>query len=241
MLFAKDLYQMYLSYLDFLGYEYELLDLGIGDAGGTRHASISVSGDEAFSTLKHEAGVHRVQRIPVTERSGRVHTSTVTVAVLPQPTEIEISLADKDLKIETKRASGAGGQHVNTTDSAVRIVHLPTGVAVECQSQRSQLKNKETALRTLRARIYARQFADQQSSTKELRKSQRGLGMRNEKIRTYNYQQNRVTDHRLNNGTVHNLKGFLEGGEALWNLTKYLDEESKKNAFLEIVNELDSS
>ncbi|XP_046608658.1 peptide chain release factor 1-like, mitochondrial [Neodiprion virginianus] len=236
MLFAKDIYEMYLGYLDYLGYEYELMDLGLSDIGGTRHVTISVSGDGAFSTLRHEAGVHRVQRIPTTEKSGRVHTSTVTVAVLPQPSEIEISLADKDLKIETKRASGAGGQHVNTTDSAVRMVHLPTGITVECQSQRSQLKNRELALRTLRARIYAKQLAEQQSTTSELRRSQRGLGLRNEKIRTYNYQQNRVTDHRIANGTVHNLKGFLEGGEVLANLGKSLEEELRKTLFLENVN-----
>lgn len=241
MLFARDLYGMYLGYFDHLGYEYELLEHGMGEAGGTRHVVMSVSGDGAFSILRHEAGVHRVQRIPATERSGRVHTSTVVVAVLPQPSEIEVSLADRDLKIETKRSSGAGGQHVNTTDSAVRIVHLPSGIAVECQTQRSQLKNKELALRTLRARIYARQFADQQSETQELRRSQRGLGFRNEKIRTYNYQQNRVTDHRIPNGTVNNLKGFLEGGEPLLKLAKNLEEEMRKNVFLEIVNEVRNS
>lgn len=241
MLFARDLYHMYLGYLDYLGYDYDLLDHGVGDAGGTRHASLSVSGHEAFSTLRHEAGVHRVQRIPATEKAGRVHTSTVTVAVLPQPSEIEVSLADKDLKIETKRSSGAGGQHVNTTDSAVRIVHLPTGVAVECQSQRSQLKNKENAMRTLRARIYAKQLAEQQSTTRKLRKRQQGLGLRNEKIRTYNFQQNRVTDHRLENGTIYNLKGFLEGGEALSKLAISLEEELQKAVFLEIINEAQNS
>ncbi|XP_046751961.1 peptide chain release factor 1 [Diprion similis] len=236
MLFAKSLYEMYLGYLDYLGYEYQLIDMGVSDFGGTRHVSISVSGDGAFSTLRHEAGVHRVQRIPTTEKSGRVHTSTAIVTVLPEPSEIEISLPEKDLKIETKRSSGAGGQHVNSTDSAVRIVHLPTGIAVDCQAERSQMKNRKLALQILRARIYAAQLSEQQSTTSELRKSQRGLGLRNEKIRTYNYQQNRVTDHRLVNGTIHNLKGFLEGGEVLANLGKSLEEELRKTVFLENVN-----
>ncbi|XP_020708850.1 peptide chain release factor 1 isoform X2 [Athalia rosae] len=241
MLFARDLYSMYLGYLDYLGYKYEIIDLSVGDAGGTRNASISISGDRAFSTLVYEAGIHRVQRIPATEKAGRVHTSTVAVIVLPQPSEIEVILDDKDLKIETKRASGAGGQHVNTTDSAVRIVHLPTGIAVDCQTQRSQLANKTVALRTLRARIYAKQLAEQQTSTIELRKSQRGLGLRNEKIRTYNFQQNRVTDHRLTDGTVHNLKGFLEGGEALLDLAKKLELDAKRTLFFEMINSVSNS
>lgn len=234
MLFAVDLMNMYQGYFDYLGFTQQLLDIdketGIG---GMRHASILVSGDGAYELLRHEGGVHRVQRIPATEKAGRMHTSTVTVAVLPQPTDLEVNLLDKDLKIETKRSSGAGGQSVNKTESAVRIVHLPTGIAVEAQSQRTQIQNKQIALLKLRTKIYDMQLNEQKSTRDTMRKKQRGMSQRNEKIRTYNFSQDRITDHRISNGTMHNLKGFMEGGEGLETLQKML----QRNFQLKVLQE----
>ncbi|XP_015587900.1 peptide chain release factor 1-like, mitochondrial [Cephus cinctus] len=241
MLFAAELFDMYLGYIYYLGFTHSIAEQDISSTGGIRHASILISGEAAFDKLKYEGGVHRVQRIPYTEKSGRVHTSTVSVAVLPQVSEIEVALDEKDLKIETKRASGAGGQHVNTTDSAVRILHIPTGIAVECQSDRSQLKNKETALTRLRTKIYEKQLNEQMASTSEMRRRQMGLGNRNEKIRTYNYNQDRITDHRISNGTLHNLKGFLQGGEALEDLQMRLQDDLQKNILLEAIKDVERS
>ncbi|XP_012275896.1 peptide chain release factor 1-like, mitochondrial [Orussus abietinus] len=239
MLFSKELLDMYLSYLNNLGFTYEFAKTDTGDVyNAIRHASILISGRGAFQKLRYEGGVHRVQRVPATESTGRIHTSTATVVILPQPSEIDIVLKDKDLKIEVKHASGAGGQSVNTTHSAVRIVHLPTGTMVECQETRSQLKNKDIALLKLRTILYQRQLEEQIASTSELRKKQRGLGNRNERIRTYNYNQNRVTDHRLTNGTIHNLKGFLEGGELFEELQEQLQHEWQKEIFFEILKEM---
>jgi peptide chain release factor 1 len=158
MLFANELYEMYSNYLDFKGWDVEVLSVDKSDLGGIRHASVVVTGPEAYKYLKYEGGVHRVQRIPATERMGRVHTSTSSIAVIPKPDDFEVDIKDKDLKIETKRASGAGGQHVNTTDSAIRIVHLPTGVAVECQTDRSQTKNREIAMQKLKAKLMQQQL-----------------------------------------------------------------------------------
>lgn len=226
MLFASDLVNMYQRHFDYLGFSVESTEINTESGiGGVRRASILVSGDNSYELLRHEGGVHRVQRIPATDKSGRVHTSTVTVAVLPQPNEIEVNLLSKDLKIETKRSSGAGGQNVNVTDSAVRIIHLPTGLATECQTERTQTKNKDIAMRKLRAIIYNKQLKEIEQTTQSLRKRQRGLGQRNEKIRTYNYNQDRITDHRIINGTFHNLKGFMEGGENLENLQKTLQRQ----------------
>lgn len=190
---------------------------------------------DAYKWLRHEAGVHRVQRVPATEKSGRIHTSTASVAVIPRPADINVTIAEKDLKIETKRASGAGGQHVNTTDSAVRIVHLPTGMAVESQSERSQLKNREIAIKRLQAKLLQQQLESVESSKQATRKAQQGNLDRNEKIRTYNFVQDRITDHRIQSGTMHNLQAFLEGGSHLGSLIERLVKENQKVKLLELL------
>lgn len=236
MLFCKDLFNMYLGHFDHLGYDYEILEIDQTEVGGARHTSVSVSGRKAFERLRHEGGVHRVQRVPATEKTGRMHTSTVSVAVLPQATEIEVVLKDSDLRIETKRAHSAGGQHVNKTESAVRITHLPTGFSTECQVDRAQAKNKQIALMKLRTMIYNDQLEKQLSSASELRKKQMGMGNRNEKIRTYNFNQDRVTDHRIGDGTCHNISGFMEGGEQLQELGEKLQWNLQKSILLDAIN-----
>ncbi|XP_065164424.1 peptide chain release factor 1-like, mitochondrial isoform X2 [Atheta coriaria] len=223
MLFASEMFNMYQNFVMLKGWHYELAEYLETDTGGIRHGALLINGDGAYKYLRHEAGVHRVQRNPATERSGRIHTSTVSVLALPQPTDIQIHIETKDLKIETKRATGAGGQHVNTTDSAVRIVHLPTGVAVECQTDRSQRKNKEIALLRLKAKLYQAQLDEQLEKVQATKRSQVKSNFRNEKIRTYNFNQDRITDHRLEGYNVHNLKGFLSGGEQLENLIEKID------------------
>ncbi|XP_055694196.1 peptide chain release factor 1-like, mitochondrial [Lutzomyia longipalpis] len=238
MLFARDLYTMYTNYCNFRGWFTEVLEEDHMEIGGIRHASLCITGQDAFQTLKREGGVHRVQRIPVTEKSGRVHTSTVTVAIIPRPDDISIVLNSSDLRIETKRATGAGGQHVNTTDSAVRITHLPTGVSVECQTDRSQIKNRELAMKKLQARLYEAEIEAQIASTVSTRKSQVGTSMRNEKIRTYNFNQDRVTDHRIEDGTVHNLKGILEGREILDDFIGNIRVKSKEKQVKEFLSSL---
>ncbi|KAK2575604.1 hypothetical protein KPH14_011310 [Odynerus spinipes] len=239
MLFVKDLYEMYLGYADNLGIEHETLELDRADRGGIRHVSILLKGNLAFEQFRYEGGVHRVQRIPETEKSGRIHTSTASVAILPEPTDIEINLNEKDLKIETMRASGAGGQHVNTTDSAVRITHCPSGISVTCETQKSQIKNKQIALLKLRTRLYENELNKQIGIISELRKKQMGLGMRNEKIRTYNYNQDRITDHRIENGTMHNLKSFLAGGAELDKLVNLLRDNTKKQILVHLIKNLE--
>ncbi|XP_059607429.1 peptide chain release factor 1-like, mitochondrial [Phlebotomus argentipes] len=237
MLFARDLYDMYAKYCDFRGWETEVLEEDQMEIGGIRHASLCITGQDAFQSLKREGGVHRVQRIPATEKSGRVHTSTVSVAIIPRPDDVTVVLHDKDLKIETKRATGAGGQHVNTTDSAVRITHLPSGMAVECQAGKSQIKNRELALKKLQARLYEVQLEAQLASTRSTRKKQVGTSMRNEKIRTYNFNQDRVTDHRIEDGTVHNLKGVLEGREVLDAFVAAVRERSREKLLADFLSD----
>nr|XP_015800164.2 peptide chain release factor 1-like, mitochondrial [Nothobranchius furzeri] len=236
MLFTAEMFDMYHGFAQHHGWSFDVLEHMPSDLGGLRHASASVSGPQSYKKMKFEAGVHRVQRVPKTERQGRMHTSTMTVAVLPQPTEISFTINPKDLRIETKRASGAGGQHVNTTDSAVRIVHLPTGVVAECQQERSQLKNREKAMTALRAKLYSMKLEEETSKRYNQRKVQIGSRGRSEKIRTYNFAQDRITDHRIGM-TVHDVKGFLLGEDLLDEMNSSLQEFSSQEALLELLEE----
>ena len=209
-LFAADLFRMYTRFAEKQGWRTELLDASPTELGGFKEISFSVEGYGAFSRLKYERGTHRVQRVPETESQGRIHTSAVTVAVLPEAGEVEVALRPEDLKIDTYRASGAGGQYVNRTESAVRITHLPTGIVVQCQDEKSQLKNKEKALRVLRARILEKAQEEQDAAQAADRRSQVGSGDRSQRIRTYNFPQGRVTDHRISL-TLHKLDAVLDG------------------------------
>lgn len=236
MLFAKELLKMYMNFLEYKRWDFEVLDMDHSDLGGLRHATLLIYSKEAYSFLKYEAGVHRVQRVPATEKSGRMHTSTVTVAVVSRPNDIEAAVEHKDLKIETKRASGAGGQHVNTTDSAVRITHVPTGVVVECQTERSQIKNKEIAIKKLQSKLFQALHEAQEANKISTKKSQVGTRNRNEKIRTYNFTQDRITDHRIKGGTRHDLDGFLQGGEALEAFIKEIYRQKRTEELLKLIH-----
>ena len=205
MLFAADLYRMYSMYAESKGWKVELANVNETELGGFKEISFVIEGEGAYSRLKYEAGGHRVQRVPVTESGGRIHTSAATVAVLPQVEDVDFKLDMNDLKIDTYRSSGAGGQHVNKTESAIRITHLPTGLVVECQDERSQYKNKDRALQILRSKLYEQEQAKRNAEVAAERKSQVGSGDRSERIRTYNFPQNRVTDHRLS-GDVRNFQ-----------------------------------
>jgi len=209
-LFAADLYRMYARYADARRWKLELLSSSEAGAGGFKEAIAEVTGSGAYSRLKYESGVHRVQRVPVTEASGRIHTSTATVSVLPEADEVEVQIPDKDLRIDVYRSSGPGGQSVNTTDSAVRITHLPTGLVVAIQDEKSQHKNKAKAMAVLRARLLEMEGQRRAEERGEQRRSQVGSGERSEKIRTYNFPDDRVTDHRIGL-TIHNLPGLLQG------------------------------
>jgi peptide chain release factor 1 len=209
-LFAADLFRMYSKFCDEMGYKLEILSLSETGLGGYKEIIFSVEGDRAYELLHQEAGAHRVQRIPVTESGGRIHTSAVTVAVLPEVEEADFHIDEKDLRIDVFRASGAGGQHVNKTESAVRITHIPTGVVVSCQDERSQHKNKAKAMKILRARLKQMHEEQQHKELADLKKSQVKTGDRSERIRTYNFPQGRVTDHRIN-FTMYNLDEFMEG------------------------------
>lgn len=209
-LFAGNLLNMYQRYAEARGWKFEILDASPSAVGGFKEVTARIAGLEVFRYLKHESGVHRVQRVPATETQGRVHTSTATVAVLPEAEEVDVTIAPDDLRIETCRSGGAGGQHVNRTESAVQIFHLPTGIMVRCEKERSQLKNRETGMRILRARLFEMKQREAHEQYSEQRRAQIGTGERSEKIRTYNFSQNRITDHRINY-TAYNLELYLTG------------------------------
>ncbi len=231
-LFAADLFKMYSRYAEQKRWKVEVIESRPTGLGGLKEITVSIQGRGAYSRLKYESGVHRVQRVPETETSGRIHTSAATVAVLPEAEEIDISIDEKDLRLDTYRASGAGGQHVNKVSSAVRITHLPTGIVVQCQDERSQYKNREKAMRILRSRLYEIKIEEQEREISEERKAQVGSGDRSERIRTYNFPQNRVTDHRIGL-TLQKLTHILDGNldellDAL--ITYYQTEKLKKVA-----------
>ena len=231
-LFAAVLFEMYRRYAQLQGWKFELLDANENGLGGYKEASASITGKDVFAKLKFESGAHRVQRVPVTESQGRVHTSAATVAVLPEVEEVDLYINPADLKIDVYRASGAGGQHINKTESAVRITHIPTGTVVQCQDGRSQFKNKEQAMRQLRAKLYDNQKAAIDASYSEKRKLQVGSGDRSERIRTYNYPQGRVTDHRINL-TLYKLDEVVSG-EALGEIIDALITEDQAQRLSEL-------
>jgi peptide chain release factor 1 len=212
-LFAADLFRMYARFAETRNWKFEIMNSSETELGGFKEIVFSISGNNVYENLRYESGVHRVQRVPSTEASGRIHTSAVTVAVLPEADETEIDIRQDDLRIDVMRAGGPGGQCVNTTDSAVRITHIPTGVVVHCQDEKSQIKNKAKAMRILRARVYELEEAKAQSERAEARKSQVGSGDRSERIRTYNFPQNRMTDHRINL-TLYKLDLIMQGDVA---------------------------
>ena len=209
-LFASDLFRMYTRFAERNRWKTEIMSLNENEVGGFKEVSFLITGKGAYSRLKYESGVHRVQRVPATESSGRIHTSTVTVAVLPEAEEVDVEVDMNDVRVDVFRSSGNGGQSVNTTDSAVRLTHVPTGIVVSCQDEKSQLKNKEKALKVLRAKIFDLELEKKQSKERLERQSQIGTGDRSERIRTYNYQQGRVTDHRVGL-TLHRLDSILDG------------------------------
>ena len=209
-LFAAELYRMYINYAERRGYKTELMSVNETGIGGMKEAVFVVTGKGAYSRLKYEAGVHRVQRVPVTESGGRIHTSTATVAVMPEAEDVDVEINPADVKMEVFRSSGAGGQHINKTSSAVRLIHIPTGMVAECQEERSQLQNREKAMRLLRARLYEIEYTKKHDEAAEAKRSQVGTGDRSEKIRTYNFPQGRVTDHRIGL-TLYSIDKVLNG------------------------------
>ncbi len=209
-LFAYELYRLYIKYAEKNRWKTEDIDISVTELGGLKEAVFSISGKSAYSKLKYESGVHRVQRVPETESQGRVHTSTVTVAVLPEVEDVEVNIDEKDLRVDTLRSSGAGGQHVNKTESCIRLTHIPTGIVVLCQDERSQTKNREKAMRVLKSRLYDFYQSQYEKEYSENRRSQVGTGDRSERIRTYNFPQGRVTDHRIGM-TLHSIDNFMMG------------------------------
>lgn len=227
-LFAADLTRMYMMFAEKNRFKFEILNSNENEVGGFKEVIFQIKGSGAYSKLKYESGVHRVQRVPETESQGRVHTSTVTVAVLPEMEEVEFEISDKDLRIDTFRSSGAGGQHVNKTDSAIRLTHLPTGIVVTCQDERSQLKNKEKAMMILFSKLHDLYQSQKDKEYGESRRTQVGTGNRNERIRTYNFPQGRITDHRIA-FSAHNLLDFMDGN--ISELLQALAESDQRKKF----------
>jgi peptide chain release factor 1 len=209
-LFAEEVMQMYLRYADKKGWKAEIMDISQGNAGGVKDATVTLSGDAVFSSMKYESGVHRVQRVPATEAQGRIHTSTITVAVMPEAEDVDVHINPADIEMQVMRSTGAGGQSVNTTDSAVRLIHKPSGIVVKCQQEKSQGKNRAMAMKMLRAKVYEIEQTRITNERDSLRKGQVGTGDRSEKIRTYNFPQDRMTDHRIGY-TRHNLPALMAG------------------------------
>ncbi|XP_063322424.1 peptide chain release factor 1, mitochondrial-like [Pelmatolapia mariae] len=233
--FTKEMFDMYQGFAFYKNWDFEVLNYTPAEYGGLHHAAVRIAGENVYRHLKHEGGTHRVQRIPevgLSSRMQRIHTGTMTVIILPQPVEFEVHIDPKDLRIDTFRSRGPGGQSVNTTDSAVRVVHLPTGITAECQQTRSQLQNRETAMRMLRARLYQGMMGKETEQRNTARKQQVGTRSQSERIRTYNFSQDRVTDHRTGY-TTRDIKEFMRGGEALDDLISDILEHTEKEALLE--------
>lgn len=228
-LFAGELLRMYKMFADSMNWKTEIMDISEQGVGGIKEAVVMITGEGAYSKLKYESGVHRVQRVPETESGGRIHTSAATVAVLPEADDVDVQIDQNDLRVDVFRSSGNGGQSVNTTDSAVRITHIPTGIVVSCQDEKSQLKNKDKAMKILKSRLYDKMLEEQNKDIADARKSQVGSGDRSERIRTYNFPQGRVTDHRINM-TIYQLQDFLDGeiGEMIDALITYDQTEKLK-------------
>lgn len=232
-LFGADLLRMYMKYAEKKGWNFEITSLSETEIGGIKEAVCLVSGKEVFRHMKYESGAHRVQRVPVTESGGRIHTSAATVAVLPEADDIDITINAEDLLIETHRSSGAGGQHVNKTESAVRMIHLPTGIEVDCQDERSQIKNREKAMRVLKSKLYEKQQEEAEKEYAQNRRSQVGTGDRSERIRTYNFPQGRVTDHRIGL-TLYSLDTFMNGDlDEMIEALRIADQTAKLEAEME--------
>ncbi|GBN62566.1 Peptide chain release factor 1-like, mitochondrial [Araneus ventricosus] len=239
MLFTKHMFDMYCRYANWKGWKAEILRHDTTDLGGIRSAHIAISGHNAFKVLKFEGGVHRVQRVPKTEKAGRLHTSTMTVAVIPQPSEIDIVIHPSDIELEFKRSGGAGGQHVNTTDSCVRIYHKASGIVTESQMERNQHRNRELAMKALRAKLYERELQAIVKETTTARKIQIGTAARSEKVRTYNFAQDRITDHRAHL-TVHDVQSFLRGEDDFDYFSNMLQQWYNLQSLTEILNKYET-